>query len=393
MLSNLSSRWKESNKSLRLFIQELGSLKFFFFLLIFAHILISIFFFPIFTSDYERNLFYGRAFWKHGFGVYDMTPLEIDPNYSIGDPTSGILSYPNTTYDYPTIQLLFWAGMVILPFPEISARWILSLFDIFNTILIFGLLKQFNPLKDDSRSPEIFEVGFTLSYLLFAIPFSALEGQSTSITIFFFLISIALYSRNYQMSYLAIGLGFHWKYVTLLILPYMLLKDIKSWKRMFSGLLIMLGIIVFLSFPLIWSQFILSYFSFFGNLNQYSGQIPSNPLLLSKLYISSILSTIILILGIFSWLKPFSDNFKLTINVQGIIERGYWVPLLLLLAFLKIYSTAFPWYWMWFYALIVILPLDDRRLLTKLFALTFAFGLIDFVDMTVGFEAFFGFFL
>ncbi|MHA2095610.1 MAG: hypothetical protein ACW98F_13400 [Candidatus Hodarchaeales archaeon] len=321
-----------------------------------------------------------------------MTPLEIDPGYSIGDPTSGILSYPNTTYDYPTLQLLFWAGMANLPFPQITAKWVLSIFDILNTILIFGLLKQFSNYKNDSNQPELFERGFTLSYLLFAIPFSAVEGQSTSITIFFFLISIALHSRNSQAGYLAVGLGFHWKYVTLLILPYFIVKDSNSLKRMSKGLLLLIGTILLLSFPILFSQFVLAYFSFFGNLNQYSGQIPSNPLLISSLYISSLLSTGILILGLFLWLKPFTKDWKLSIELQEFQKRAYWIPLLLLLTFLKIYSTAFPWYWMWFYSLIVILPFKDRRLLTKLFALTFAFGLIDFVHITVGFETFFSYF-
>ena len=383
---------KKSNNSLRSFIQELGSLKYVFFSLIFAHIILGVLVFPIFTSDFERNLFYGEAFWEHGFQVYDMTPFEIDPNYSIGDPTSGILSYPNTTYDYPTLQLLFWAGVSVLPFPQITAKWLLSIFDIFNTLLIFSLLKRFSNFDDESNKPRLFEKGFTLSYLLFAIPFSAMEGQSTSITIFFFLIPIALYSRNNQASYIAVGLGFHWKYVSLIILPYLIVKDIFSWKRVFSGLSLLVGTILLLSFPILWSQFILAYFSFFGNLGQYSGQIPSNPLLISKLYISSFLSTGILILGIILWVKPFTKDLKVSINFKGIIERGYWIPLLLLLAFLKIYATAFPWYWMWFYSLIVILPLDDRRLFTKLFALTFAFGLIDFIHITVGFETFFGYF-
>ncbi len=389
-LSKLRNQGKSHFES---FFQNLGPLKYLFFTVIIAHLVISLLFLPVFTSDFERNLFYGRAFWEHGFEVYDMTPIDIDGNYSIGDPTSGILSYPNTTYDYPTLQLLFWAGVVLLPFPEISARWILSIFDIFNTLLIFGLLKRFRASEDDSDPLGMFETGFTLSYLLFAIPFSAVEGQSTSITIFFFLIPIALHSRNYQSSYLSIGLGFHWKYVTLLILPYLFLKDIRSRKRVGTGLLILCGVVILLSFPLLWSQFILAYFSFFGKLEHYSGQIPSNPLLLSKIYISSILSTIILILGLFYWIKPISEDRKLTIDIRGIVQRGYWIPLILLLSFLKIYSTAFPWYWMWFYSLIVILPSDERRLFTKLFAVTFAFGLVDFVHMTVGFETFFGFFV
>ena len=97
-----------------------------------------------FTSDLKRNLFYGEAFWKHGFKVYDMTPLEIDPNFNITDPLSGLLAYPNTTYDYPTVQLVFWAIIAPLPFADIIAKWIFSFFDLINFMLLFYLMKQVN---------------------------------------------------------------------------------------------------------------------------------------------------------------------------------------------------------------------------------------------------------
>ena len=115
----------EIQQILDLMVKNLGSLKYVFLAFIILHIVLGAIVTPLFSSDFERNIFYGEAFWEHGFQVYDLTPLEIDPNYSIGDPTSGILAYENTTYDYPTIQLLFWAGMVLLPFPQITIKWVL----------------------------------------------------------------------------------------------------------------------------------------------------------------------------------------------------------------------------------------------------------------------------
>ena len=377
------------------FLNNLKSLKKYFFLFIVLHLIIGFIVPPLFSSDFQRNLFYGRAFWKHGFSVYDMTPLDIDPNYSIGDPTSDppLLSYPNTTYDYPTIQLLFWAGMSIFPFPEITAKWVLSVFDIINAFLLYALIKNFKT-KDESINQESqFDSYFLLSYILFSVPFSAIEGQSTSITIFFFCLPLVLYSRFSTFSYVLIGIGFHWKYVTLLILPFFLFNDIKTHKKLFYGIFCLTISVLLLSFPLLFSNFILGYFGFFGNLGEYSGQLPSNPLLLNEIYISSILSTILLIVGYYYWVSPLSTEKKLRLNMMEIVNRGYWTPLLLLLSFLKVYSTAFPWYWMWFYPLITLLPVKHRRQFTLAFSVIFAFGLIDFVSITVGWSTFLGYFL
>ena len=382
----------EIQNVLGLMVKNLGNLKYIFLAFIFLHVLLGAIFTPLFTSDFERNMFYGQAFWKHGFEVYDLTPLDIDPNYSIGDPTSGLLAYENTTYDYPTIQLLFWAGMVLLPFPQITIKWVLSFFDVLNYVLLFVLLKRNSSDGNPDNEMNNFEKVFLLGYLLFAIPFSAIEGQSTSITILFLLLPLVLYTYKPHASYIAIGVGFHWKYVSFLVLPYILLRDYQYWKRMLTGLVALTLTILFLSFPLLFSNFILNYFGFFGNLRLYSGQIPSNPLLLTELYISSVISTGILLLGLFLWLKPIFEEKRISFDFQGVLQRAYWLPLLFLLMFLKIYATAFPWYWLWFYPLLAIFPERERRILTLLFIGTFAFGVIDFIDMTVGLETFLGYF-
>ncbi len=392
MYKKLLEKKIEGQSYLNLMIKTLGNLKYVFLAIIFLHILLGAIITPLFTSDFERNIFYGQAFWEHGFQVYDLTPLDIDPNYSIGDPTSGLLAYENTTYDYPTIQLLFWAGMVLLPFPQITIKWVLSFFDVINCVLLFILLKRSSSEGNNGNELKDFDKLFLVGYLLLTIPFSAIEGQSTAITNFFLFFPLVLYTYKPYASYIAIGLGFHWKYVSLLVLPYILLRDYKYWKKMLSGLAALILTILLLSFPLLWSNFILRYFGFFGNLRLYSGQIPSNPLLLSELYISSLLSTGILLLGFFLWLKPIFEEKRISFDIQGILQRAYWLPLLFLLIFLKIYATAFPWYWLWFYPLLAILPESERRIFTLLFILTFTIGIIDFIHMTVGFETFFSYF-
>ena len=138
--------WNRCSSQLISIIRSLGSFKPVFLFLIILHFSIGAFINPLVTSDFERNLFYGRAFWKqieltgNGFSVYDKTPLEIDQNYDIRDPLSGLLSYPNTTYDYPSLQLLFWAILAPLPFSSIIAKWVLSSFDLINFFLFLHKL-------------------------------------------------------------------------------------------------------------------------------------------------------------------------------------------------------------------------------------------------------------
>jgi hypothetical protein len=387
------SFWNRCISQVISIINNLGSLKFVFLCFIILHFSIGAIVPPLVTSDYERNLFYGRAFWEHGFSVYDKIPLDIDPNYNIGDPTSDLLSYPNTTYDYPTLQLLFWASLAPIPFSSIIAKWVLSSFDIINFFLLYYLLGLHQPINNKEKKQKLPEMLFALSYLLFSIPFSAIEGQSTALTVFFLLLPLSLHPYNKTWSYVSIGLGFHWKYVSVLVLPYLLFKDREEVKLAVSGFLTVVLTMTFLSFPLLFSNFILNYFGFFGNLGKYSGQRPSNPLLLFHLSISSLLSTGIFVLALLYWFGVSLSNETITERMRGIPHRSYWLPFILLLGFLKIYATAFPWYWMWFYACLSILPQKKRRLFIILLGITFAIGLIDFVDMTVGLETFFNYFI
>lgn len=366
-------------------INDLGSLKLLILALVILHFAIGLTIPPLLTTDFERNLFYGKSFWEHGFSVYDMTPLELDSTYDIRDPLTGDYSYPNTTYDYPTLQLLFWAGISFFPFSSLTAKWLLSCVDLLNFFVLYSLMKG----RTDNPS---FEKILTLSYLFLSIPFSAIEGQSTAITIFFLLLPLILHKRYRILSYLSIGVGFHWKYVSVLIFPYLLILDREEPKQVLLGFIAVIGSILFLSFPLFYSNFILRYFSSFGKLGEYSGQLPSNPLYLFHPSISSLLSSGILILVLIYWIGYLpKDDTK--INIQGMAQRSYWLPFVLLLVFLKIYTTAFPWYWMWFYPCLAILPYKDRKLFTFLLGITFAIGLIDFIEMTVGIRTFLGFFL
>ncbi|MHA2328929.1 MAG: hypothetical protein ACXACR_10460, partial [Candidatus Hodarchaeales archaeon] len=81
------------------------------------------------------------------------------------------------------------------------------------------------------------------------------------------------------------------------------------------------------------------------------------------------------------------------INLEGLVNRAYWLPFLFLLTFLKIYTNAFPWYWMWFYPCLVIIPFKERRLLLGLLGITLGIAIIEFIEMTVGISTFIWYFL
>lgn len=368
---------------------DLGSLKLLIPSLILLHILVGMFVPPLVTSDFERNLFYGKAFWDHGFSVYDMTPLEIDSSYDVKDPLTGEYSYPNTTYDYPTLQLLLWAGLSSLPFSPTVAKWFLSCVDVFNFFVIYSLMRS---KERKENKLKISEKGFAFSYLVFSIPFSAIEGQATAITILFLLLPLVLHNRYQICSYLSIGLGFHWKYISVILIPYLLILDREGIKQALLGFLTVVSSIILLSFPLFFSSFILRYFSSFGNLGEYSGQLLSNPLFLLYPSLSSLFSLGILILALVYWIGYPPKDYTIERNLHGVVERVYWLPFVLLLGFLKIYTTAFPWYWMWFYACLTILPYKDRKLFMILLGFTFVIGFVDFIQMTVGIPTLLDFF-
>ncbi len=389
MQNSDQSMWYQCYRQILAIVNDLGSLKGFLPLLFLVHLIIGAIIPPLVTSDFERNLFYGQAFWKYGFTVYDLTPLDIDSSYDIVDPLSGILSYSNTTYDYPTIQLLFWACLAPLPLSPIVIKWVLSSVDIINFFFIYFLIwNRETKEKDYTRLRK----AFAFSYLFFSIPFSAIEGQATSISIFFLLLPLILHNRYKPWSYLSIGLGFHWKYISVLILPYLLVQDRGIVKQAVLDFLTVVISIILLSFPLLFSSFILRYLCSFGNLGTYSGQLPSNPLFLFYPSLSSLLSSVVLILALLYWIGLIPKEQPLRINLDGVVKRAYWLPLILLLSFLKIYATAFPWYWMWMYPCLTILPHKDLRLFTTLLVCTFALGILDFIQMTIGLSTFIGWF-
>ncbi|MFW9777842.1 MAG: hypothetical protein ACFFE8_03230 [Candidatus Heimdallarchaeota archaeon] len=365
------------------FIQDFGCLKYILITIIILHFCFGVFIPPLFTTDLLRNLFYGKFFWHYGFDVYDMTPVQLDPQYNVVDPFSGLLAHPLTSFNYPTIQLLFWAFVALFSLPLFIIKWIFSLIDIINVFFMSNLIKNKN-WGDQGRK---LDAGiFFLSYLVLTLPLSAIEGQPVAFTVFFVLFPLNLHPNHRKLSYLFIGLGFHWKYVPIILLPYFVIIDSEQRRQTFLNILLAGGTILLLSFPILFSGFVFWFFGYLLVPRQYTKLYNTNPFLLEYLTPSSLMSTAILGLAIFTAFDIPSIVSSRTLYLSELRGRTHWVPFIILSIFLKIYPTAWPWYWVWYYPTLVLLPQNKFNLFCILTGGMLGIAAIDFIRMTKYFQ-------
>ena len=305
--NNLSDLF--SNKKILLYFLTILAIRFLF-------VLIP----PQFTTDLQRSIFYGQHFWDVWFNVYNLNPLQIDPTFHIIDPTTHQLAWPHNTYDYGVVSLLYYAIIGLLPFKTsiliIIAKCILNIVDIVTFILLVDIY---------SRNKEI-----PLIFWIVMIPFSSIEGQPLSFTILFFVSSIYFYKTNKKsLAYVIMAIGFHWKYVTILLLPYYLINDLqkfystdkneeKNYLEVYKPIISFIIVITVLMFPILVSRYILSYIAFGGNLPVTS--LPWNPFYIGfPLTISSFLLLFFIIGIIFQWYKIVKYEQGSILNTSGFL--------------------------------------------------------------------------
>ncbi|MHA2103957.1 MAG: hypothetical protein ACW981_11045 [Candidatus Hodarchaeales archaeon] len=316
---------------------------------------------PQFSSDFLRNLFYGEAFWNYGFQIYDLSPEVIDPNYNILDPSTGWKSYPSTAFDYPIVQILFWAIVVLIPFSLVTGKWILLVFDIANFFLIRDLLSE--------KGTNLERNGVSLIYFAFMIIISTIEGQPEGITLFFMLLSIKLLKNFPLLSYFALALGTQWKYVPIILLPFLIFVHRKNLNLALKGIGVFIITNILLSFPVLISDYVMHYLLYAGELP--NNQIASNPL--AWIYTFNYLSSFLL------WIIIIYVGYYLIKNKEQI---GDFLPLLPILLFLKYYRFAFPWYWLWLIPGMLVIKKEPRITIWLSFAILFPIAVIDFISVT-----------
>ena len=337
---------------------------------------------PQFTTDLLRSIFYGQHFWNIGFDVYNLTPIQIDPNFHITDPTTHLLAWPNNTYDYGVVSLLYYAIIGLLPFSTttlvVIAKIILNIADIITLVLLVTLY------------PKNREIPVLFWFVM--LPFSSLEGQPLSITLLFFITSLYFYKKNNKLlAYVIMAVGFHWKYVTVLLLPYYLINDLCSYYniektikpkpfKVYKPIISFFIVFILLMFPLLFSRYIWSYISFGGNLLVTS--LPWNPFFIGYPF------TFASFLLLFFVLYILYQGFILVKKEQrSIFSLSGLLPLIGLFSFLLIYKYAFPWYWLWSLPLFSVLPFDSLRVRKNfiIFGVVCLVASIEFINWTVGF--------
>lgn len=333
---------------------------------------------PLVTTDLERSLWYGNHFWSIFFDVYSKTPLDIDPNYNIIDPTLGVLAWPDNTYDYPLLSILFFAINALFPI-GIANQMVLVKFSYSGIDFInFLLLRRLN---EDKRISTL--------YWLVLTPLSALEGQPVSITILFVMVTIWLYKEleSPDLAFLFAGISFHWKYISVLLMPYLVMDLFyrtvwigkfkkEEWISFLKSIGFFFITFIVLWFPLLFSPYIMSYISFGGDLPVLTS--PWNPFYLGEPLSLSGFILIGLILGtLLVWLKKIKeDNSNFWLGAGNIPILGLW-------SFLLIYRYGFPWYWMWAFPLMSILPWRKNRIILTFISIC-VIASVEFVELTIG---------
>ncbi|MFW9996296.1 MAG: hypothetical protein ACFFD4_29915 [Candidatus Odinarchaeota archaeon] len=343
---------------------------------------IAVFVGPLVTSDLLRDIFYGQQFWKHGFGVYDLLPQELDPSFSIIDPLCGdpanpeCLSWPNNMYDYPALNLLFFAAMALTFSPVVISKLVFVIFDIIN----FFFLNS----KEDYRL-------LAWVYFLVSIPFSSVEGQVESVTVFLFLLGISLYEKNHRWAaYFIAGLGFQWKIIPVILFPYFFLKDALVEKESdleMQALVKNLTVrtawfalpLVAISIPPLLVSKYLSNSQFFRGFQYDVGSW--NPLYLFNFTSSAIMLVISTLFVVVFWFNMLEYDWKEGLDYVLLLELCFFFSIL--------YKYAMPWAWLYFIPALIVIPSGREKRLREIvvmFVITFILASMDFFNMTVGIE-------
>lgn len=324
---------------------------------------------PIGTTDLERNIFYGKNWWKYFFSLYNLTPLEVDINYSVYDPLTNLLSWPSNTYDYPAIHLLFFAIIGLFPIAKIViAKSMLVFFDFAN----FYLIKRYGWNKNCIKI-----VAFL--YYLLNTYFSSIEGQVESITVFFLLLSLQLYNiaKYRKYSYIILGLGFHWKIIQIILLPYFVIKDLSlkrlKWEDLFAFISVFA---LFWILPLLQGNYLYNS-QFFTGFN-YSEITPWNPFFIgiNKIsgYLNIIMILFICLLIAEDLLARKNDN---NIELKHLVD---YLPLISLLTFWGfIYEYGNPWGWVYYIPALLIIPEKNIKKISIGLLLLMIIGIIDYI--------------
>ena len=273
------------------------------------------------SDDVYRYLWEGKL-QLNGINPYSYAPGSSNLEHLRDNFFSGI-NHKNLTTIYPPLTLIIFAIADFVSHSLISIKSFFLLFDVFSIFILTGLLKAIG------REP--------VNVLIYAwnplvlISFAG-EGHCDSLQIFFVILALYLYlTGNSVKSVISIGLAVMSKFVSIFIVPPLILKN----KRKY--LIILFAVITFLYLPYINAgKRLVSTLFHFSTQNHYNDSIHFLFLCLSfgSPFLSKTITLIIFSIVFFFLYKKYHDNIlRFAFLVYG--------------SFLILAPTVHPWYLTW----------------------------------------------
>ena len=280
------------------------------------------------SDDIFRYLWEGKL-QSNWINPYSCVPASSSLEHLRDEFFSGI-GHKHLTTIYPPLTLIVFALADLISHSFISTKFAFLLFD---TLSIFVLIKYLKTMGKDPVNVLIYAWS-----PLVLISFAA-RGHCDSLQIFFIILALYFYSVKKNLpSIVSISLAVMSKYVSIIIVPLLILR--KSPKY----LIILLSIIIFLYLPYISaSKLLFSTLFHFGTQYHFNDSIHSLILYLtlgsplaSKMITALIFGGVLLLL----YKEYFKNNFY---RDDHILRFAFWA----IGTFLILAPTVHPWYLTW----------------------------------------------
>ncbi len=291
--------------------------------------------------DRNRNLVYGKLFWKYGFNVYNLNDYYIRENFNVSDDSLMNTERLNITYEYPPAVLLFFANISLIPAPQYFQRLLVNF-----VLLIIIHINLYLVLKIGGtyKKKKWFWLFLSAIYISDWI-LGICGGKMEPLTNLFVLLCIYFFKKKeWAKSAIFLAIAVQIKIYPLLLVPYFIYKVRKQIKWFF--LAIMPSAIIWL-----WKNSVgATLMKHVLNETTYS-PFYTNPLFLGRIYTNplSILPFIIFVFSFFKIIKSLRNKECLLLLVPLF---GFFV-----------FGWVMPWYLVW--PLPMALILENERDMKK----------------------------
>ena len=159
---------------------------------------------PVNTGDITRHIYYGLYTSQKGLSAAGMSLVELDPHISN-------VAFPFLPYNYPIITLLFFTLVAKLSPTIFCSKFLLTLIEAFNSLLIYKYSKE-----------------RLLTLIYWASPISiwwvSHEGQFEPLQSIFVISALYMLQNKKPLAFILLSLAVQVKLTAILFLPYFLLQ-------------------------------------------------------------------------------------------------------------------------------------------------------------------------